>query len=320
MSSPHARGWSGVARYPSSCTDVVPARAGVVLARARGPGPGRSRPRTRGGGPRVERVPEPLVVSSPHARGWSMTPRRHGAMTSVVPARAGVVPTVLEFTDAEIRSSPHARGWSAVEGTELQLDAVVPARAGVVLLRVEAHGGDAGRPRTRGGGPGGGPRPGRVERSSPHARGWSIGGVDPKIVEAVVPARAGVVRWPGGGRWAASRRPRTRGGGPLPSCLEGVPPSSSPHARGWSLAGIGGEEHVGVVPARAGVVPREDHHPHDHHRRPRTRGGGPRGTTTRTSCSRSSPHARGWSVPGSQVEFGGAVVPARAGVVRCGAG
>jgi hypothetical protein len=131
--------------------------------------------------------------------------------------------------------------------------------------------------------------------SSPHARGWSRVGTRDR-----------------------SRRlclPRTRGGGPLGPAALTAGLASSPHARGWSRINPQIHAWLPVFPARAGVVPRAHCLRPGHARLPRTRGGGPEGTSTPLSPRSSSPHARGWSLRAGRAVSGAGVFPARAGVV-----
>ncbi len=90
--------------------------------------------------------------------------------------------------------------------------------------------------------------------SSPRERGSSADPAPAETVEAVVPARAGVIRLPRNCSHGRRGRPRASGG--HPSIREG--PSSvresSPRERGSSAGGGALGEFRGVVPARAGVI------------------------------------------------------------------
>ncbi len=91
---------------------------------------------------------------------------------------------------------------------------------------------------------------------------------------------------------------------------------SSPHPRGLSLGLLAWVEHGSVVPAPAGVVPELLSPLGDAGRRPRTRGGCPRGTRLAGRPGESSPHPRGLSPPWRSPPPVPSVVPAPAGVVR----
>ena len=236
-SSPHARGWSGPPRRES------PQPPGL--------------PRMRGGGPR-QAEPQPLSLSSsPHARGWS----QHGAVilraSSVFPACAGVVPraprrpceksslprmrgggprSMSEFITVK-ESSPHARGWSRSRRPNCLHVIVFPACAGVVPHNPPQHQAQARLPRMRGGGPQASNALRLPTGSSPHARGWSQADVTQAWKNYVFPACAGVVRTAPTASPSRSCLPRMRGGGPAPHWCARLPFESSPHARGWSLAG-----------------------------------------------------------------------------------
>ena len=132
LSSPHARGSSVPTSWVRHGCLVVPARAGIFPTAA----PGRSRmwrrPRTRGDLPVPGLATVRVPVSSPHARGSSITlTSRHGGRV-VVPARAGIfpgggaagcpragrprtrgdLPPLVCVSRWRIVSSPHARGSS----------------------------------------------------------------------------------------------------------------------------------------------------------------------------------------------------------------
>ena len=171
-------------------------------------------------------------------------------------------------------------------------------------------------PRMRGGGPPSHDTPHSKHPSSPHARGWSGGGLVCRRLFWVFPACAGVV--PGLRRRLqfAVRLPRMRGGGPWAmEDLEDVG-MSSPHARGWSRMNVERETTSNVFPACAGVVPAHWLVHQGHVGLPRMRGGGPRPPRFIRWGSRSSPHARGWSRAFCACVHNHLVFPACAGVVR----
>ena len=166
---------------------------------------------------------------------------------------------------------------------------------------------------------GGGPTTSRLLarrcRSSPHARGWSLLRWCPAAAEQVFPACAGVVPPEHHRGQYHPGLPRMRGGGPLPRAATDPKIVSSPHARGWSDAGVDASLVDVVFPACAGVVPpRQIHHPLPR-RLPRMRGGGPTPESMPPLSMWSSPHARGWSRLGKYITHYRDVFPACAGVV-----
>ncbi len=213
-----------------------------------------------------------------------------------------------------MRSSPHPRGCSPPCWPVPDPRRVVPAPAGVFPSSSSTRRPALSRPRTRGGVP----RAGRVgvsERgSSPHPRGCSRAEAIRLGQGGVVPAPAGVFPVVMDQGEGPSGRPRTRGGVPhaASTTIDGLP--SSPHPRGCSPGAVvlGGAEMV--VPAPAGVFPRDARCSTSHGRRPRTRGGVPLRGRRRETHVESSPHPRGcspWPGPPRRRPH---VVPAPAGV------
>ncbi len=196
----------------------------------------------------------------------------------MVPARAGVV---------------HMGARVPIDGT-----GVVPARAGVVPRRSRRRWVPRSGPRACGGGPCTAASGGSCSMWSPRVRGWSPWWALDRGCDSVVPARAGVV--PAGRRSdsAAAGGPRACGGGPTRMAPEEARTVWSPRVRGWSPGLAQGDEQVGVVPARAGVVPCARPSRRRMMSGPRACGGGPsRFTIGISTCP---------------------VVPARAGVVPVG--
>ena len=211
-------------------------------------------------------------------------------------------------------SSPRSRGWSLAAWRTTTAVYVVPALAGVVPAGAGPGCPPMRRPRARGGGPPSVSANTGPLRSSPRSRGWSA--VPGPVAEglAVVPALAGVV--PGADRQggAGSRRPRARGGGPASGCPPTPAAGSSPRSRGWSVPRRDHGRPARVVPALAGVVPRDTPSTRIEAGRPRARGGGPAFAISTSENCRSSPRSRGWSRPGAVVPAITQVVPPQQGV------
>jgi len=318
MSSPPARGCSSSREAPPKYAGVVPARAGVFRrARCAGAAPS-GRPRPRGGVPPRELLAAMVNASSPPARGCSVLLPAHRRLIDVVPARAGVfragwgvqravsgrprprggVPSDSLREVVRILSSPPARGCSPTSPPARRADGVVPARAGVFPPALPVRLVLDRRPRPRGGVPRARVVPAAAIPSSPPARGCSYLAVVDRPRRIVVPARAGVFRRAPRPPTRRPRRPRPRGGVPLPSTVTDIS--------------------VAVVPARAGVfrsAPRAHRPPVG---RPRPRGGVPRPPGVVVPPEPSSPPARGCSRVTNTLRIRVFVVPARAGVFRPG--
>ncbi len=175
------------------------------------------------------------------------------------------------------------------------------------------------RPRTRGDGPSGSPPGRRQATSTPHPRGWSGAGDEALLDVPVDPAPAGMVLHVAATSWRPWCRPRTRGDGPVYRPLQAMVRRSTPHPRGWSLAGVLAVGVPAVDPAPAGMVRRGAPSDHLQVGRPRTRGDGPRPSADRSTAAWSTPHPRGWSDPSGRLRGLLPVDPAPAGMVPRGA-
>ncbi len=109
MCSPHARGWSRPCDRALAAALVLPARAGMVPAYAALRHTAAGAPRTRGDGPATITKPVAGMVCSPHARGWSPVPPSPGLFSTVLPARAGMVPRPVSLKGSK-HCAPRTRG------------------------------------------------------------------------------------------------------------------------------------------------------------------------------------------------------------------
>ena len=274
---------------------VVPAHAGVFRGTGTAPCTGTSRPRARGGVPTSVPSGSSRSPSSPRTRGCSTGQSPWVGSMLVVPAHAGVFPTVTGTIVREpgrprarggvprwngktywtVKSSPRTRGCSLVGVTIPDLQLVVPAHAGVFPRPGHPPGAYDGRPRARGGVPSSARTAAAMHTSSPRTRGCSDGFVCPVIHPGVVPAHAGVFLrlWRDAG--CTRRRPRARGG--VPRCRGGAGNAlrSSPRTRGcWGLVDLRAGRRQ-VVPAHAGVFRSPAADRRYRKGRPRARGGVP---------------------------------------------
>ena len=110
------------------------------------------------------------------------------------------------------------------------------------------------------------------------------------------------------------RLPRTRGDGPgeIVKALRDV--KASPHTRGWTR--VDGECRPARrgFPAHAGMDPTSTSRSGSRRRLPRTRGDGPRATSTCTRTPPASPHTRGWTPHRSPRRLSSRGFPAHAGM------
>ena len=328
--SPHARGWSQ--RGDGGCQEdpLLPARAGMVptpaaetstsstAPRTRGNGPqleaqldtagicsphargwspdrrapGYTAPRTRGDGPTTEGCHCCSVSCSPHARGWSRVGVDAGGFGDLLPARAGMVPSlpgssprsptaprtrgdgpyVRELVDAGHFCSPHARVWPHRSGVGRLLPDLLPARGDGPDRQLVAR---------------------RRRLCSPPARGWSRA-ADPEVAaRCLLPAR---VRG-----WSRVRRHPVRRTHLLPARAGMVPTTrrcsprnvSAPHARDGPHAG-GGDPRVSPVPCTRGDGPARSRSWGGQVAAPCSRGDGPIASFQPVIGPSCSSHTRGW--------------------------
>ena len=234
-SSPRERGSSPPDDDDPVPCAVVPARAGVIPLLPSTQGVSSCRPRASGGHPWWTCSARRLPWSSPRERGSSRSTPTATSASVVVPARAGVIRiSSVRVCSPDSRprasgghpgsaaggrprrwSSPRERGSSPPIDRVLEQVHVVPARAGVILTPCHAPRMRICRPRASGGHPMR-RRPSFMSiASSPRERGSSALYEQAWPTPRVVPARAGVIRWPPPSCSEASRRPRASGGHPV---------------------------------------------------------------------------------------------------------
>ncbi len=255
--SPRTRGWSRPCGGGWSGRGVLPAHAGMVPTRS-GCGPsGCCAPRARGDGPTARWNCCPWTWCSPRTRGWSQGLVGEVARGPVLPAHAGMVPVRPEPAASQVRAprargdgpvwshaltdqlmcSPRTRGWSPRPFRTCWCPAVLPAHAGMV--------------------PGGKSFVTPGPRCSPRTRGWSLSLAAQEAHEVVLPAHAGMVPEVPARITSPSGAPRARGDGPSGEKADGRRPGCSPRTRGWSRSQRGPPVAVRVLPAHAGMVPKD---------------------------------------------------------------
>ena len=318
-SSPRERGCFRNGQHGPMPCGVLPARAGVlptlrhIMATARSP------PRASGGASRVCARPQGLHASSPRERGCFLQRDVSRSHSHVLPARAGVLPSMAQWPSLK-SGPPRASGgasWHEPDQQEVGASSprergcfrhyrrwtrqfpVLPARAGVLppsKLNVASL---SSPPRASGGASWfvAGIMSSNV--SSPRERGCFLLGGMGSASQGVLPARAGVlplgVPSPLRGRWSS---PRERGCYP---CTAGTGPAAD------------------VLPARAGVLPVGCSWRAVTVGPPRASGGASDVQRSAHAPRPSSPRERGCFLGRDAGAGRDRVLPARAGVLPLGA-
>ena len=176
---------------------------------------------------------------------------------------------------ARVVCSPRTRGWSPSSPSETCTATVLPAHAGMVPPGAGTRPFARRAPRARGDGPEQENTPTATCRCSPRTRGWSHGVDHAHLSRSVLPAHAGMVPTIATGVTATSCAPRARGDGPQPACPRGTLARCSPRTRGWSFPAPSGNSSRPVLPAHAGMVPKQPKRRESTTRAPRARGDGP---------------------------------------------
>ena len=273
-SSPLARGLPLRMILGRLCGRIIPARAGFTCEDIVESHVGSDHPRSRGVYKVGDGHGDPLVGSSPLARGLQRPVDRPGGLRGIIPARAGFTPegrrplrmiadhprsrgvyaVHIAVQPPHWGSSPLARGLRSVFGGPSDRDGIIPARAGFTTgphctcLPPWDH------PRSRGvyGG-----KPGvalEVRGSSPLARGLrrhqAVHGGGPRII----PARAGFTRTSGMLVSLYEDHPRSCRVYRYAEHPEAAVAGSSPLARGLQGTFCGVGAFPGIIPARAGFT------------------------------------------------------------------
>ena len=211
-------------------------------------------PRSRGVYDNGYHLPDPVIGSSPLARGLPITVTEETYKARIIPARAGFTPSqdwglprkedhprsrgvyirTPRIVLLRLGSSPLARGLPIYDPRVPGELGIIPARAGFTVAKFEF----------------GGPPRG----SSPLARGLNARLHVDRAVHRIIPARAGFTL----PRWVTGRvgadHPRSRG--VYTTRRPKVPRTagSSPLARGLRELPIGVFQRRRIIPARAGFT------------------------------------------------------------------
>ncbi len=314
FSSPHTRGYFLVCLSSYLLDLLFPAHAGVFPSANIPARPVTTLPRTRGGISLRVLIVAPIIVSSPHTRGYFHFAYIEIEESALFPAHAGVfrhklrsynVSAALPRTRGGISyirraglsrtlSSPHTRGYFRATPRQPLKNPLFPAHAGVFPALVRAAELMAPLPRTRGG-------ISLEERtltaravSSPHTRGYFRLGDAHTQDTSLFPAHAGVFPKITEVSVSVSTLPRTRGGISVADLCSAHNVASSPHTRGYFRGRKRGHYSKVLFPAHAGVFPRLCTGTPSCGTLPRTRGGISNYTSCRRRRTPSSPHTRGY--------------------------
>ena len=175
------------------------------------------------------------------------------------PRSRGVYQAVAVRSASPTGSSPLARGLPIPLTAECGRGGIIPARAGFTPSSVGWSQRSGDHPRSRG-----------VYRvvvlyltpprgSSPLARGLPGGRGQERVADRIIPARAGFTNPLDCRVWSWGDHPRSRGVYPQFSGVEPEIRGSSPLARGLPRCRPLPHSTTGIIPARAGFTPEDDH-------------------------------------------------------------
>ena len=279
---------------------------------------------------------QPVIGSSPLARGLLPAARRRPHRRRIIPARAGftriprqepapardhprsrgVYCFATHLTGSGGGSSPLARGLRNLMIPIMINNRIIPARAGFTGRDRRLQVGARDHPRSRGVYVSRQSSSRTASGSSPLARGLPFEGGDDVDEDGIIPARAGFTHHHLGGRRRKPDHPRSRGVYPEVWAASILENGSSPLARGLLAGGPGRCRPGRIIPARAGFTPwRRARSPpkRDH---PRSRGVY-RGVLFRRGLRPgSSPLARGLRIMSGSFTPIRRIIPARAGFTR----
>ncbi len=253
-------------------------------------------PHTRGDGPTMPKSAKAYRKYSPHAWGWTGMVCATCARWSVFPTRVGMDRWIREWSNRLGRIphtrgdgphehtmcaffstySPHAWGWTEHALGALHAHRVFPTRVGMDRMYLRALSVTYRIPHTRGDGPNMRIAGLSIFAYSPHAWGWTESNRASKSRRFVFPTRVGMDRQSVTSSTASMSIPHTRGDGPSVSPHPENASTYSPHAWGWTDAGLNGSAHFDVFPTRVGMDRSSSPMCALVWRIPHTRGDGPR--------------------------------------------
>ena len=212
--SPHTRGWTRGRLDGIGDVYGFPAHAGMDRSTNRKRADWTWLPRTRGDGPVSMSSVHPLMVASPHTRGWTRQLELAPACRLGFPAHAGMDPSAPSARPPSTRlprtrgdgpqrlagggtyqwASPHTRGWTRPAGRGGPPTGGFPAHAGMDRRPRRPRRPRGRLPRTRGDGPRYASASMRRLVASPHTRGWTLRPGADDARRGGFPAHAGMDR------------------------------------------------------------------------------------------------------------------------------
>ena len=154
---------------------------------------------------------------------------------------------------------------------------------------------------------------GRLDGSSPHARGTLSGALEKLVLLRFIPAYAGNASAPGFRGRPSSVHPRIRGERASTRLMAHTVPGSSPHTRGTLRVPCCRRWHIRFIPAYAGNAVRRSSPCSTLTVHPRIRGERSMCSSTLWMNVGSSPHARGTHHADNRRSWRGRFIPACAG-------
>ena len=213
--------------------------------------------------------------SSPRVRG--KLPRRAGQRTQVglIPARAGKTRSAHRHASGR-RAHPRACGENQGRGrVRPHPMGLIPARAGKTSGPAPLSSLLPAHPRACGENTGLSQAAARSPGSSPRVRGKPGPHATAKVLERLIPARAGKTPMAAGPACSATAHPRACGENPDGGRTCVLRHGSSPRVRGKLHQDPGGAQSGGLIPARAGKTPGHQSNPSSTGAHPRACGENP---------------------------------------------
>ena len=261
----------------------------------------------------IKHIPTSLFPA--HAGMYRTLPSRERPRWPV-PRTRGDVPPLGEVLELHGHCSPHTRGCTVVRVRPRDRLALFPAHAGMYRCAGTGSAPGGAVPRTRGDVPYAAMIESGDDSCSPHTRGCTAGRDRLATRSNLFPAHAGMYRRIGTPRSGRPAVPRTRGD--VPEVPFGYIPmmACSPHTRGCTGCRTGRLAVLVLFPAHAGMYRSWALATRRTTTVPRTRGDVPQCQRFDSGSAACSPHTRGCTDQGHDLQDGPALFPAHAGMYR----